>query len=173
VHENGPEFLLLIDTKSEAEATYRALETLLKKYSGILTSFSPTEIHTNAVRIVLSGNRPIETVSRQAHRFVAIDGRLPDLESNSPPTLIPLVSDNWTKIFSWNGKGPMPVAEKARLKELAARAHRQKRQIRLWAAPDTLESWNLQQQLGIDFINTDKLAELATLKHDRTATARP
>jgi hypothetical protein len=31
--------------------------------------------------------------------------------------------------------------------------------LRLWASPDNGDSWKLQQQLGIDIINTDKVAE--------------
>ena len=33
---------------------------------------------------------------------------------------------------------------------------------RLWAAPDTAPSWRLQQELGIDWINTDHLSDFAT-----------
>jgi len=161
VHRGGPEFLLLIDVKSEAEPTYAALETVLTNYSAMLTWFSKSEIQTNAIRIVLSGNRATEMVSRQATRLVAIDGRLPDLEKNPPVPLIPLVSDNWTTIFKWKGDGPMPDSEKLHLSEIVTRAHQQGRQFRLWAAPDTPESWRIQQEAGVDLINTDKLADLA------------
>jgi hypothetical protein len=67
----------------------------------------------------------------------------------------------------------MPEPEKMRLQELATRAHNQKRQLRLWAAPDTAESWKIQQELGIDFVNTDKLAEFSSFGHGRTANDRP
>ena len=52
-------------------------------------------------------------------------------------------------------------ADRSRIAELVRRAHEQKRKLRLWAAPDTPDSWKLQQALGIDLINTDKLAEFA------------
>ncbi|HEU5167508.1 MAG TPA: hypothetical protein VFU29_18315 [Chitinophagaceae bacterium] len=33
------------------------------------------------------------------------------------------------------------------------------KRFRLWGMPDNSESWKLQQELGIDIINTDKIAE--------------
>src|SRR5258706_4159923 len=128
VFRDGPEFLLLIDVKSDTEPTYAALKPLLAKYAPMLTKFTANEIRTNAVTIILSGNRPIETVSREAAegraatRLAAIDGRMTDLGLNPPVALVPLVSDNSTKLFQWNGTGTMSVAENARLKMLVGRA---------------------------------------------------
>lgn len=161
VYPNGPEVLLLIDVKSEAEATYQQLKKVLTNYSDMLTTFTANGIRTNAVTIVISGNRPIELASRESSRLAAIDGRVSDVDSNQSLPLIPLVSDIWTKFSRWNGKGQMPEAERSRIAEFVRRAHEQKRKVRLWAAPDTAESWKLQQTLGIDLINTDKLAEFA------------
>ena len=159
VYPGGPEFLLLIDIKTEAEPTYAALDPLLGKYESMLTRFSSAGIRTNAITIVLSGERPIAVVSNQLTRLVSIDGRLPDLETNPATALVPLVSDNWTRLFRWRGEGLMPQPEKDRLMDMVTRAHAQKRKIRLWAAPDTPQSWRIQRQLGVDLINTDKLAE--------------
>lgn len=159
IYPNGPEFLLLIDVKSGAAATYQQLKSVLTNYSDMLTTFTGDGMRTNAVTIIISGNRPTELASRESSRFAAIDGRVNDLDGNPPLPLIPLVSDIWTKFSRWNGKGEMPEADRSRIKELVRHAHEQKRKVRLWAAPDTPDSWKLQQTLGIDLINTDKLAE--------------
>ena len=161
VYPNGPEFLLLIDVKSDADAAYHQLKLVLTNYSDILTTFTADSIRTNALTIIISGNRPTELASRESIRFAAIDGRANDLDQNPPLTLIPLVSDIWTKFSRWNGKGQIPEVDRSRLAELVRRAHEQKRKLRLWAAPDTPDSWKLQQTLGIDLINTDKLSEFA------------
>jgi len=161
VYPNSPELLLLIDVKSEADTTYQQLKSVLTNYSDMLTTFTEQGIRTNAVTIIISGNRPIDLASHEIKRFAAIDGRANDLERNPPLPLIPLVSDIWTKFSRWNGKGQMPEADRSRLTDLVRRAHEQKRKVRLWAAPDTTESWKLQETLGIDLINTDKLAEFA------------
>jgi hypothetical protein len=161
VFPHGPEFLLLIDIKTEAESTYSALKQVLSHYRGMLTTFSSNSILTNAVTIILSGNRPIQAVRNDPRRLVAIDGRLIDLEANPSLSLMPLISDNWTKLFRWRGEGAMPQAEKVHLQQMVAQAHIQKRKLRLWAAPDRGEAWRVQQQLGVDLINTDKLEEFA------------
>ena len=167
VYANGPEVLLLIDIKTEAEATYDALRSLLRKYEPMLTVFTSNTIRTNAITIILSGNRPVQTISNEITRLVAIDGRLPDLESKPPVSLVPLVSDNWSKLFEWKGVGAITETERLRLQQMVARAHEQGRKLRLWAAPDTPTSWRLQQQMGLDWINTDNLTGLAQAKSER------
>jgi hypothetical protein len=159
VYPSGPEVLLLIDIKTEAGPTYRTLRSLLPNYKDMLTAFTSNSIRTNAVTIILSGNRPMEIVSNETTRLVAIDGRVPDLEGNPSLSLIPLISDNWTKLFQWRGEGSMPEPEKLRLQELVQKAHQQRRKLRLWAAPDTISSWRVQQEAGFDWINTDNLSE--------------
>jgi hypothetical protein len=161
VYPNRAELLLLIDVKSEADTTYQQLKVVLTNYSPMLTTFTEKAIRTNAITIIISGNRPTELASHETSRFAAIDGRTNDLDRNPPLPLIPLVSDIWTKFSHWKGKGEIPDADRSRIAELVKRTHEQKRKLRLWAAPDTPESWKLQQAFGIDLINTDKLAEFA------------
>ena len=161
VYPKGPDVLLLIDIKTEAEPTYAALRPVLSRYADMLTSFTSNNVQTKAVTVILSGNRPIETVAKEPNRLVAIDGRVPDLEQNPPLGLMPLISDNWSKLFQWKGTGPLAEPDKLKLEQLLKQSHEQKRKLRLWAAPDTAASWRLQQQLGIDWINTDKLADFA------------
>ena len=95
-------------------------------------------------------------------RFAALDGRLPDLDTNPPPALVPLVSDNWTKFFQWRGAGALPEPERAKLRQIVARTHAQGKRLRLWAAPDNEAGWKELLEAGVDLINTDKLAELET-----------
>jgi hypothetical protein len=160
----GPDssgLLLMIDIKTEAEATYTALQPVLQRYREILTRFTPGQTRTGAVTIVLSGNRPMATVATQAVRFVAIDGRLPDLDTKPSPHLVPLVSDNWSKYFQWRGEGALPDAERTKLKSLVDKAHAQGRMIRFWAIPDTREGWQVMREADVDLINTDNLEGLA------------
>jgi glycerophosphoryl diester phosphodiesterase len=56
----------------------------------------------------------------------------------------------------------LPETEAERLKNLVQRAHNQGRQIRFWAIPDNERGWSAMRQAGVDFINTDRLAELRT-----------
>jgi len=160
VHPNGPSLLLLIDFKTEAKSTYAALRPVLEKYRDMLTKFRETETRTGAVSVVLSGNRPINTVAGERERLVGIDGRLPDLDESPSPHLVPLVSDNWTKYFEWRGQGALSETEQAKLKAFVARTHAAGHKIRFWAVPDTEAGWRVMRDAGVDLINTDNLPGL-------------
>lgn len=156
-----PEVTLLIDVKSDAELTYAALRKVLEDYTGVLTSFQAGSIKTNAITVILSGNRAQATLAAEASRRAAIDGRLVDLDGNEPVSLIPLISDNWSKFFKWKGQGAFPEEEKKRVVALVEKAHRQGRRVRFWGIADTPEVWREFRQLGVDLINTDNLAGVA------------
>ena len=160
VFANGPGFTLLIDIKSEAEQTYAALREVLKPYAGMLTRFRTNATETKAVTIILSGNRPQALLAGEPSRYAAIDGRLPDLESNESRHLIPLISDNWTKIFTWRGAATMPAEERKKLRQMVERAHQQERRIRLWGTPDGPGAWRELWKAKVDLINTDDLGGL-------------
>lgn len=151
---------LLIDVKSEAETTYAALRGILKDYADILTRAESNRIHTNAVIVIISGARAEATMRGESVRFAFVDGRLPDLDANPPVSLVPLVSDNWTKLFQWRGNGPLPEDQRVKLRELVSRTHAQGRRLRLWAAPDNMNGWRELFDAGVDLLNTDKLADL-------------
>jgi hypothetical protein len=163
----APPFTLMIDVKSEAMATWDALRDVLKVYADILTRFEGDRIHPNAITVVVSGNRAEAAVRAEPVRFAALDGRLPDLESNPPVALVPLVSDNWTRHFTWRGTGSMPDDERAKLRAIVTRAHAQGRRLRFWAAPDNPAGWKELSDASVDLINTDKLAELRKFLSER------
>ena len=159
-YPGGPSVMLLIDLKTEAEPTYRALKPVLEKYRAMLTHFEPGNIQTNAVTVVLSGNRPRELLMQEDHRLAAYDGRLTDLQANLPASFAPLISDNWRNQFTWEGSGPIPASEREKLERLVNEAHRQGKKIRFWAVPDQPSAWEVLADAGVDLINTDRLGEL-------------
>lgn len=171
VFASGETLTLLIDIKTEAEATYVALNQVLKKYDSILTKFEGEHIRTNAVTIVLSGNRPRQTLLREHSRYAAFDGRISDLGQRLSPAFMPLVSDNWNNHFNWKGIGEFSEMEREKLKRLVETAHGEKRRIRFWATPDTEVVWRELQQAGVDLINTDDLAGLAKFLRSREKNA--
>ena len=157
VYRGGPEFLLWIDIKSEAEATYSALRNVLDRYRDLLTVFTPDAIEPGAIRVIVSGKRPRQTMAGERVRLSAYDGRLADLSSGAAQSLIPIVSDNWEDLFNWRGVGPLPDDERAKLRTIVADAHRQQRQVRFWAVPDSRAGWRECLDAGVDLINTDDL----------------
>jgi len=163
VFEGGPEFTLLVDVKSDATNTHQALRLVLQQYAFMLTRFQPERTESNAISIIISGNRARGLMTAETSRLAAYDGRLADLDATDSRHLIPLVSDNWTQHFKWRGKaeeGSLPKAERAQLKELVNKAHAQGRRLRLWGAPDAPAMWKELRDAGVDVINTDRLPEL-------------
>lgn len=156
---------LLIDIKSEAEDTYAALSEVLAGYDDMLTTFRDGEVEPGPVTAVISGNRPRETMAQQSERLAGYDGRMDDLDGTEGPDFMPLLSDNWTKVFTWTGEGEMPVEERARLEEIAEGVQGRGIELRFWATPDepgpAREAiWTVLHEAGVDLINTDDLAGL-------------
>src|SRR6266496_1224309 len=53
VYRDGPPFTLLIDIKSDAQATYAAIKTVLKNYADILTVFRDGKTEQGAVTAII------------------------------------------------------------------------------------------------------------------------
>ncbi len=172
VYRDGPELTLLVDLKTEAEATYSSLLEKLTPYAAILTRLEEGKVIDGAVRVVVSGNRPVETMAKQKTRLAFLDGRMNDLDTNSPIELAPLVSDQWANHFKWRGRDSMPKDEAEKLNALVAKAHQQKRKLRFWGAPDNQATWQQLRSSGVDLINTDKLPELAAFLAGRDQGTR-
>ena len=156
---------LLIDIKSDGEPTYAAIHEALAEHGSIMTRTVHGRVQEGPVTAVISGNRPLETMRSQAVRYAFYDGRSGDLGSGLPASLMPLVSDNWTRLFTWQGHGEMPAAERERLHAFVDEAHGAGHRVRFWATPDQPGAardamWTQLADAGVDHINTDDLAGL-------------
>ncbi len=144
---------LLVDIKTEAQSTLDALIVLLKKY--------PSIISNKNINIVISGNRPLPSAYATYPSFIWFDGRPSEQYTDAAGKKLGLISDNYFKYASWNGTGDITEKEKQALKTVIDKAHNMGKPFRFWATPDTPASWKLFMELGVDFINTDKVVELA------------
>ena len=160
VYPGGPEFTLLVDLKSDWQTIYPALREVLSHYTNMLTTFRAGTTETNAIRVIITGDRSREMFAGESIRYAALDGSLDDLNSGLPASLIPWISSNWSPHFKWRGTGPMPEADKARLQQIVTKAHQQGRRVRFWGAPDQPAFWREMLANGVDLINTDDLAGL-------------
>jgi glycerophosphoryl diester phosphodiesterase len=159
-------FYLFIDLKTEAETTYQALAKTLNRYRDIIQVCIAKQCKAGPVQVILSGNRPIDLLGKQAERLAAIDGRPVDLGKGFSTPFMPIVSDNYRNHLSWNGQGEMPAAEKEKLQNLVKKVHSEGKKLRLWASPENENVWRALREAGVDLINTDRLEELrAFLEH--------
>ncbi|MFB6819953.1 phosphatidylinositol-specific phospholipase C/glycerophosphodiester phosphodiesterase family protein [Streptomyces sp. NPDC056347] len=168
---------LLIDIKTDGAAAYRALDRQLQRYRTMLTSYHHGRVRPGAVTPVVSGDRTARIpMEAQRTRYAFYDGRPEDLGTPAPASFAPLISTSWSDVFDWQGAGPIPAAERARLRALVTRAHREGRRIRFWATPDTSGPereavWAELLAAGVDHLNTDDLAGLERFlrAHDPSA----
>jgi hypothetical protein len=174
LYKDGPPAILLIDVKSDGNATYAALRKVLLNYTNVLTSFSSSGTQTQALTAIISGNRPDQNLLRQEPvRYAALDGRPEDLEANPPADLVPLVSEDWKRLFQWRGTGEFPEQERQRLQDLVEKAHRQGRKVRFWGTPDRIEMWRVLAGANVDLLNADDLAGLESFFLGAEGTREP
>ena len=145
--------LLMIDIKTDAVLSYRKLVEKLAYYPTIMAKSSQ-------VKFLVSGNRPVDLIAKNGTGLIGLDGRLSDGEVVTSD-IAPIVSDNYINHFGWDGNDTMPEKELMKLKQLVNRVHAKGQKLRLWAAPDKPNCWEVLLVNGVDIINTDRLAEFS------------
>lgn len=149
----GP-FYLMIDAKTQADSTYRALSAVLQRYSSLLIT---AKNKSGVITIVLSGNRPVQTVANDKRRLLALDGRPSDVGKRYSQTVMPIISDAYYNQLSWRGKGDIPTEQFQKLRQLTTQIHREGKKLRLWASPEDPLVWAKLREAGVDFLSTDQL----------------
>ena len=155
------EIYLLIDIKSDADSTFTVLNKLLQNYEKLLTYYQDGVVHKRKIKVILSGNRPIDIVSGMEMRIVFIDGRLTDINKNYSHGLFPLISDSQTKVAEYLGYSDFEFIDHEEFTDLVAEIHKENKCFRIWGVPDNEEYWKLQLDYGVDLVNTDKSNKLS------------
>lgn len=153
IHDSKRKLLILIDIKTEAVPTLIALINLLHKF--------PKIIHSPYIKIVISGNRPEPKQYHHYPKFIWFDGRLEQEYSYEALKKIALLSEDFSKLAGKSESLPLNDTALHRLQSAIDKAHILKKPTRLWASPDYPEGWNLLMNLGVDYINTDRIRDLA------------
>ncbi|PHR99858.1 MAG: alkaline phosphatase [Leeuwenhoekiella sp.] len=138
---------LLIDIKSEAKPTLKALVKLLENY--------PTLMQSENLEFVISGNRPQPEDYGKYPHFIQFDHQNTDDLKSIDLSNVALVSVNFKNYSVWNGLGRMVAADLQRVEAVINTAHANGKPVRFWASPDTKTAWATLANLGVDYINTD------------------
>jgi hypothetical protein len=147
--------MLMIDIKGDADETFRTLHQLLSKYASSIGRGDHI-----GFRVFISGNRAIDLIRNDPQHLSSIDGRPEDLGKGFTEQEMPVISENYRKIISWNGKGAPSKEDWNKLTLLASKVHAENKKLRLWGIPDHENGWNVLLEAGVDLINTDRLKEL-------------
>lgn len=160
VYGDGVPFTLWIDIKDSDDKFPTALRDLLDQYP-MLTRFTDTQVTPGPVTAVLTGDAGMKA------KLVALPDRRATRDSNDYKPDDPQADNawryyalNWPDYLSWNGDGAIPADQQQRLSCIMENAHAAGRQVRFYGTPDKASVWKTSLEYGVDFINTDKLAEL-------------
>lgn len=151
---------LLIDFKNPSEVTMPALVKALEPYKKYLAP-------VGSVKIVISGNTPAPEKFSEYPDYIFFDGR-PEIDYNQEQLKkVGLISQSFVKYSKWNGKGIPVEKDKKALMEVVDKIHALGKPVRFWASPDEINAWKIMMNMGIDYINTDKVNELGPFLRKR------
>ena len=153
--DSGYAPVLMIDIKENGEAAIAQLINLLSAKRSV---FDRT-INAKAVQVVISGDRGVSSPRESLWTkwtsypsYLFFDGRPYEVYDNATLQRVAFISDSYVNYISAQDST-------SRIEQLVKKVHGMGKLLRLWASPDHPASWKRQQQLGIDIINTDKVAE--------------
>ncbi len=161
VYPQASRFFLLIDIKADPQQTYRLLQPMLAKHRSIFTTSEAGKVRPGAITVVLTGDRPKLDPADKSIRYIGLDGRISDLDSQASAQFMPMISDAWPSQFHWDGTGKMPELECSKLNNIVAKAHARGRVVRFWATPENENLWRELRAADVDLLNTDQLSRLA------------
>ncbi|MDR1414920.1 MAG: alkaline phosphatase [Odoribacteraceae bacterium] len=162
-YPDGGSLQLLVDLKTDADATLRRLERELAPHRH---HFDPAA-NPNAVRVIITGNVPAPEHFDDYDAIFFFDGN-PRVEyTSSQSARVPLVSLPAFYFTRWNGLGRMPERERRAMTAVVDSLHRAGKKVRFWGAADTKTLWQAYIKMGVDYINTDRPAALAAFLDHR------
>jgi alkaline phosphatase len=144
---------LLIDIKTDAKTTLDQLVVLLGKY--------PSITNNKNIKIIISGNTVAPALFESYPNYIWFDGRLSIQYAPMQLTRIALISEDYYKVIGYKFIWPLDSVSIDKAKEFIDQVHQLGKPVRLWASPDKPAAWEQFMQWGVDFINTDKIKELA------------
>ncbi len=155
-HDHPGRLQLLIDLKTEAVPTLNLLVLKLKQYPDV---FDPA-VNPDAIRIVISGNRPDPSRYGDYPSFILFDGIIGQKYSTEQLNRIPLFSENLRNLIIWDGKSGIPETDRNKLVSVIDSLHSLNKKVRFWNAPDNPEAWKVLLDAGVDYVNTDHINQL-------------
>lgn len=147
---------------------YRMLDQQLRDHAGLLSTCRDEVLTPRAVTVTVAGAVDVrELLTVQAERYAFADGSFDDLGTRSaPPSLVPMVSESWTRRFGWDGHETITAEERHQLHALVRAAHGEGRVVRFSGLPDGTRKaraaiWTELSEAGVDVIADTDLAGLA------------
>jgi glycerophosphoryl diester phosphodiesterase len=158
VYADGPEeFIVYLDVKQGCPGIHDTLITQLKSYQQMLTVWEDGVKKIGAVSVIIGDcGRREEWVSAEK-RWFYFDAHLDAIDNSLDADFIPRVSSNLRAVTKWRGAGEMPLEDEEKIREIVEQAHAKGRTVRFWAGSNRPKVWDKLLDLGVDWINVDRL----------------
>jgi hypothetical protein len=116
---------------------YRMLDQQLRDHAPLLSHCDDGRLVPGAVTVTVAGIVDVrELLACQSVRYAFADGTFDDLGSHAaPPTLVPTISEPWTRRFGWDGCEPISAEERHLLHAMVRSAHEDGRTVRIAGLP--------------------------------------
>lgn len=144
---------LLIDIKTDSLPTLAAVIKSIRKF--------PSLTNNRSIRFVITGNQPPAASFYEYPSFLLFDGKIRDAMHLRQADRIGMFSANFATYSRWKGAGPIPEEDLLVIKSDIDKAHALTKAFRFWGVPDGPSAWKALMQLGVDYLNTDHIHELA------------
>ncbi|WP_229067870.1 hypothetical protein [Actinoplanes sp. DH11] len=161
---------------------YRMLDQQLRDHASLLSRCRDGVLTPGAVTVTVAGIVDVrELLAAQDDRYAFAEGTFDDLGSwSAPPTLVPTISEPWTRLFGWDGLDPITAEERHQLHAMIRAAHEDGRTVRisgLSQGPRRARAavWSELGAAGVDVIADTDLAGLARhlRRHPVSSTPMP
>ena len=161
---------LMIDFKTTGVPTMKALVKILDRYPDITKN--PTVV------ITISGDQPALALWAQYPDYIHFDGKRGFAYTAAQEKRIPMYSVDIKQFTNWNGKGLIVKEERTKIQGWVDSVHQAGKKVRFWGMADNVNTWKTQMNMGVDYLGTDLVEEMANFLSNRqnleyTGTATP
>ena len=160
---------------------YRMLDQQLRDHAALLSRCEEQSLVPGAVTVSVSGIVDVrELLAPQPIRYAFADGSFDDVGSpGSPSTLVPMISEPWSRRFGWDGREQIPAEERHQLHAMVEQAHEDGRTVRISGLPRGSRRarraiWSELAAAGVDVIaGTERRALARYLRRHPVASWVP
>lgn len=154
--EDSSQFTLMIDFKNDKEKIFTVLSQLSNKYNGMFETYSPTSKTWGPIKMLLTGNPPLELYLKDSLKFALIDGSLQQMKNVRYQKWFGRISTNYKNHFS-NTADQLTEEEEIKMKSLVDSVHKAGYPFRFWNTENYECNWEALLNYGCDVINIDNL----------------
>ena len=116
---------------------YRMLDQQLRDHVELLSRCEGDHPVPGAVTVSVAGIVDVRgLLAAQDRRYAFAEGSFDDIGAPyAPATLVPVISEPWTRRFGWDGREPIPAEERHLLHAMVRSAHDDGRTVRISGLP--------------------------------------